>query len=49
VEFQVDHLYLVSRNGDVPFEVRNALPFQNAQPQSDFPEAPTVFPKRAVE
>jgi len=46
IEWDVKELYMVSRNGDVPFEVRMALPFGDEAPSKEYQENMTTFRSR---
>lgn len=46
IDYDVKELYMVSRNGDVPFEVRLTLPFAGEQPSKEYEENPQVFRPR---
>jgi len=46
IEFTVKELHLISRNGDVPFEVRASIQLGNEAPTKDYPENPVTFRNR---
>ncbi len=43
IEFEVSEIYLISRDGEVPFEVRHALQLGDAKPRNEFPAVPVQF------
>jgi 2'-5' RNA ligase len=46
IDWEVKELYMVSRNGDVPFEVRQALQLGGEAPTKEYEENPQVFRPR---
>lgn len=46
IDWDVKELYMVSRNGDVPFEVRMTLPFSGEAASKEYEENPQVFRPR---
>jgi len=48
VEFPVKELYLISRNGDQPFEVRLAMQLGDEAPTKEYEENPVVLRKRGI-
>lgn len=46
IDWEVKELFMVSRNGDVPFEVRQALQLGGEAPTKEYEENPQVFRPR---